>query len=128
VSPSTTYFYKLGAVDVDGIEEIFDPISVSTPAWGIRTALSPGAPNPFSKKTILFFSVPTKQAVRVAVYDVTGRLVRTIVDEELPGGDHSATWDGRDGGGLRVSGGTYFVKLMAGDVTRTRKVVFLGGR
>jgi hypothetical protein len=38
------------------------------------------------------------------------------------------TWDGRDRTGLRVSGGTYFVKLAAGDVTRTRKVVFLGGR
>ena len=54
--------------------------------------------------------------------------MRTIVDEDLGEGDHTGTWDGRDGAGLRVSGGTYFVKLTAGDATQTSKVVLLGVR
>jgi hypothetical protein len=40
---------------------------------------------------------------------------------------HSVSWDGRDNAALRVAGGTYFVNLTAGEVTHTRKVVFLGG-
>jgi flagellar hook assembly protein FlgD len=51
-----------------------------------------------------------------------------LLREELPRGEHSASWDGRDDSGLRVGGGTYFVKLTAGDITQTRKVVFLGGK
>ena len=71
-------------------------------------------------------SSPTKEAARVAVYDVAGRLVRTVVDEELPEGDHTAIWDGRDAQGQRVAGGTYFVRLRASGETQTSKVVFLG--
>jgi hypothetical protein len=89
-------------------------------------AVSPGAPNPFSTKTTLSFSLPARQITRIAVYDVAGRLVRIIVDHKLPAGDHRVTWNGRDAQGHRVAGGTYFVRLEAGGVTKTRKVVFLG--
>ena len=84
------------------------------------------SPNLFSKKTTLAFSLTGRQTVRAAVYDVAGRLVRTVIDEELPAGDHTATWNGRDHQGQRVAGGTYFVRLEAGGDKRTRKVVFLG--
>jgi flagellar hook assembly protein FlgD len=57
-----------------------------------------------------------------------GRPVRVIVVEELPDGDHALSWDGRDNGGSRVAAGTSFVKLVAGDMSHTRKVVYLGGR
>jgi flagellar hook assembly protein FlgD len=86
------------------------------------------SPTPFRAETLLSFTLAAPVRARLGIYDVAGRLVRTIVDEDLREGDHVATWDGRDGAGLRVSGGTYFVKLTAGDVTRTRKVVFLGGK
>ena len=82
--------------------------------------------NPASPATALSFSLPTEQAARVAVYDVAGRMVRDIVNEELPEGDHAAIWDGRNARGQRVAGGTYFVRLHAGGETQTRKVVFLG--
>jgi len=128
VEPSTTYFYKLGAVDLDGHEMLHDPISVSTPAWGMRTELSLASPSPFRKETVLSFTLATPAEATLAVYDVAGRLVRVLVDDELPVSDYDATWDGRDDGGMRVAGGTYFVKLTAGDVTQTRKVVYLGGK
>jgi hypothetical protein len=126
VTPSTTYFYKLGAVDTGGSEELYGPVSVTTPAWSLRPALAPGAPNPFSKKTTLSLSLPVQQKVRIGVYDVTGRLVRTVVNDELPAGDHAAIWDGRDDRGSRVAGGTYFARLQAGGEVQTRKVVLLG--
>jgi hypothetical protein len=126
VDPSTIYFYRLGAVDLSGVEELHNPISVTTPAWAIRPSLTPGAPNPFAKRTTLAFTLPTAEEARVVVYDVTGRHVTTVVDEKLPEGEHTATWDGRDHLGHRVAGGTYFVRLHAGGETTTRKVVFLG--
>jgi len=128
VQASTTYYYKLGDVGQDGHEVLHDPTMVTTPAWRMRTALDLGRPSPFRDETLLSFTLGAPTATELAVYDVAGRLVRVLLREELPQGDHAVSWDGRDDSRLRVSGGTYFVKLTAGDVTRTRKVVFLGGQ
>jgi hypothetical protein len=92
----------------------------------ISATLSSGAPNPFSKNTTLEFSLSARHAVRVTVHDVVGRLVSTILDEDLPNGDHATTWDARDHHGRRVAPGTYFVRLRVDGETATRKVVFLG--
>ena len=128
VQPSTTYYYRLGDIGLDGRETLHDPISVTTPAWGVRTTLNLASPNPFRKETALSFTLAAPAQAKLAVYDVAGRLVRTVVHEELPEGDHTVSWDGRDNAGVRVAGGTYFAKLTATDITQTRKVVFLGGK
>jgi len=108
------------------LTQLHDPIEFTTPAWELRPALAPGAPNPFSRGTTLSFSLPTERAARLAVYDVAGRLVRRLVDEVLPAGDYDVDWDGRNDRGRRVAGGTYLVRLQAGGETLTEKVVFLG--
>jgi hypothetical protein len=128
VRPSTKYWYRLGDVGLDGREVLHDPASVATPAWGLGTALHSSSPNPFRRETALHFTLSARSRAKLAVYDVAGRLVRTVLDEELPEGDHAVSWDGRGHGGIRVAGGTYFVKLTAGDVTGTRKVLFLGAK
>jgi hypothetical protein len=119
VQPSTTYYYKVGAVDLDGQEVIHATTSATTPAWGMRTALSLGRPTPFRDETLLDFTLGAPTATELVVYDVAGRLVRVLLQEELPEGEHAVRW---------VGGGTYFVKLTADDVTQTQKVVFLGGK
>ncbi len=57
------------------------------------------------------FSVPQAGRVVLGIYDVTGSLVRTLVDEMFPVGDYSVTWDRRDASGKRVANGTYFYRL-----------------
>jgi hypothetical protein len=126
VQASTTYYYKVGAVDSRGHEVLHPPTSVTTPAWGMRTALGAARPTPFRKETLIHFTLAAPAAAQLEVYDVAGRLVRVLVREALLAGDHAVNWDGRDDAGLRVAGGTYFVKLAAGDITQTRKVVYLG--
>ena len=59
----------------------------------------------------------------VAVYDVTGRLIRTVVDRAMPPGAHDAAWDARDESGVKVSAGLYFVRLRTGGESYTQKVV-----
>ena len=61
--------------------------------------------------------------VRIAVYDVAGRLVRTLVDDTRPAGAHSTTWNGLDTRDARVAAGVYFVRLEMGGQTMIKKAV-----
>jgi len=90
-------------------------------------SLGLGYPNPFERVTTVNYELPAAARVALVVYDATGRRVRTLESATRLAGVHAATWDGRDDRGRRVAGGTYFVKLSAGDNAQTRKVVFLGG-
>jgi hypothetical protein len=76
-------------------------------------ALAPNRPNPFNPSTRLEYSLPAAARVRLTVYDVAGRLVRTLVDAELPAGAHAAAWDGTDDRGRTAPSGTYVARLEA---------------
>lgn len=90
-----------------------------------RLSLGPCRPNPFSSVARIPFGVASGGRLTVKVYDVAGRLVRTVEDRTLPAGDYELTWDGRDGGGKRVANGVYFVRLTAPGGSLTRKAVLL---
>ena len=123
VGPDRVYYYKLGAVDLRGHEVLYDPISVTTPVWRDRTELRLASPSPFRRETALNFTLATPSEVRLAIYDVAGRLVRVLVNEDLPVGDHSAVWNGRDGSGVPVAPGVYFVRLKSGTFDEAQQVV-----
>jgi flagellar hook assembly protein FlgD len=62
---------------------------------------------------------------RLSVYDVTGRLVRVVRDQEWPAGEHVVEWNGRTDAGAAAAG-IYFVRFEAGERRQTERVVFLG--
>jgi hypothetical protein len=93
-----------------------------------KSHLSAIRPNPFRRSTTIAYQLTNASAVELSVYDVAGRLIRTVQATTQPAGAYAVTWDGRDVAGRHVAAGTYFVRLTAGDVTPTRKVVFLGGQ
>jgi flagellar hook assembly protein FlgD len=62
----------------------------------------------------------------IKLYDVRGRLVRSLVDESVPPGRYQATWDGRDAAGVRVGAGVYFYELVAGADRLRRKALLIG--
>jgi len=82
-------------------------------------------PNPFRSSAIASFSLPREGKARLAVYDLRGALVRTLLDEKLPAGEHRAYWDGRDGLGRPMASGVYFYRLEALGVSRTQKGLLL---
>ncbi|MFH1502192.1 MAG: FlgD immunoglobulin-like domain containing protein [Candidatus Eisenbacteria bacterium] len=89
-------------------------------------ALKQNSPNPFNPVTTIRFSVPSgADRVALDVFNVNGRFVRSLVDEELSPGPHSAVWDGRDGSGREVSSGIYFARLAAGRETSSIKMTLL---
>lgn len=79
-------------------------------------------PNPFGNRTTILYWLPSNCHVRLAVYDVTGRLVRILVEEPLARGYHSTTWNGLDFADNPVPSGIYFYTLDALNSVQTRKM------
>lgn len=82
-------------------------------------------PNPFQQSTRIPYGVPAAQPgarIRVDVFDMSGRLVKTVVDGTAGSGEYEAVWDGRDSGGAAVASGVYFYRLTAGSFSETRKL------
>ena len=78
-------------------------------------ALLGAVPNPFNPTTLVRFTLPAIQHAALGLYDVRGRLVRTLVDGVQTAGLNEMRWDGRDARGRAVSSGTYFARLQAAD-------------
>ena len=87
--------------------------------------LYPPTPNPVAGRTLLAFDLPAATTVRAALYDVSGRLVRSLVDEALPAGKHQRAWDRRDHSGQLVPAGIYFLRLDAGAHQSRQKIVVI---
>ena len=95
-----------------------------TPASVIRPRLEVG-PNPFNPTTKITFAVPAARHVHIAIYDVRGHRVATLVDAQYAPGTHHVAWHGRDDRGDRVASGTYFVTLDIGATHLRRSLVLL---
>ena len=83
------------------------------------------SPNPFNPETVIKFSLPQDARVTLKVYNVLGQVVNTLVDEALPAGNHSATWDGKNEQGRDVASGVYFYRIKAGDFESIQKMTLL---
>jgi hypothetical protein len=83
-------------------------------------------PNPFNPKTSIRYDVPVRGNVNLAVYDVTGRLVRTIIEGDPHGpGTYGRPWDGKNERGQDVAGGVYFARVEVAGETASAKMVLL---
>lgn len=126
VLPNTTYYYLLG--DQDAHENVVwhGPVSVTTAGSGpTRLELSPCRPNPASGPVTIRCSVPAPGRVRLQVYDICGRLVRTIMDGVMMAGTHLVPWDAKDDSGREIATGVYFYRLSTGGQQVTRKMTML---
>ena len=83
------------------------------------------APNPFWPKTRIAFDLPGAGRAELKIFDVSGRLIRTLVDEKRRAGPHSVRWDGRDETGRAVPSGVYFYSLTAPGVEENRRMILV---
>ncbi|MDZ7270107.1 MAG: hypothetical protein ONB17_00685 [candidate division KSB1 bacterium] len=91
----------------------------------VLPTLSPAFPNPFNQTTEFVFSVGGQGHTQVAIVDVAGREVRTLVDHYLAQGQYRVKWDGRDVHGVEVPSGVYWCRLSNGILVRQQKVTLL---
>ncbi|MFH1502708.1 MAG: C1 family peptidase [Candidatus Eisenbacteria bacterium] len=91
-----------------------------------RAYVSYNYPNPFNPSTAIRYSVPSPGGlVRLTVYDLTGREVKTLVSEQKRAGDYLAVWYGKDDRGNELGSGVYFYRLEVGEFRFERKMVML---
>jgi hypothetical protein len=96
------------------------------PVLPTRYELIGSRPNPFNPTATVYFDVPPPGGdIVIAVFDVTGAPVRSLVNGRHAPGRHATVWDGRDDRGEPIASGVYFLRMTAGSFMQTRKVVLL---
>ncbi|HQQ86271.1 MAG TPA: NosD domain-containing protein, partial [Candidatus Marinimicrobia bacterium] len=115
VKSGLTYWYKLEDVDYNGKTEFHGPISAvlanTTPT---EFGLHKNYPNPFNPVTTISYDLAKDVYVELAVYNMLGGKVITLVNGNQPAGSYQLEWDGRDSRGLIVSSGMYLLRINAG--------------
>ncbi|NOZ74025.1 MAG: T9SS type A sorting domain-containing protein [FCB group bacterium] len=90
-----------------------------------KFALKQNYPNPFNPATTIQYDLPITSNVRLIIYDILGREVIRLIDNEVGAGFHAIRWNGRDKYGKNVSSGVYIYLLNAGDFVQTKKLMLL---
>lgn len=111
------------AVEEGGIYALGEGIGVFAPELPAQLVLGANAPNPFSAQTAISFGLPVEGNVRVNVFDMSGRLVNTLANEEMAAANHTLIWDGTDMNGNTVGTGVYFCRLEAAGQVLTQKML-----
>lgn len=88
-------------------------------------ALLPNYPNPFNPETYIEYTLPADCQVTLAVYNILGQKVRTLINEHQPAGLKSVRWDGKDDSGNQVSAGVYFYSIKADNFSQAKKMILL---
>lgn len=115
--------YQLAIVRPSGAEYRSQPRSVRVSAS--RIDLQQNFPNPFNPVTTIRFILPTESPVRLAIYDVAGRVVRTLIDKQLGPGVYSPVWNGMSDAGKPAATGVYFYRLEADGFTESKKMILV---
>lgn len=91
----------------------------------VQTTLGNNYPNPFNPITTISYSVKDNAPVTLEVYNLKGQLVKTLVNEIQPSGNHQVTWNGTDNSGSAVGSGVYYYRLRSGRFSSTKKMVLM---
>jgi len=90
-----------------------------------KYSLQQNFPNPFNPSTVIRYSVPEQGDIKLEVFDITGKLVRTLVNTFRLSGNYETVWNGRDDRGMNVPSGVYIYKLQAGKFSESKKMLLI---
>ncbi|MCK4421322.1 T9SS type A sorting domain-containing protein, partial [candidate division WOR-3 bacterium] len=104
----------------------------TTPPAGIEGGESPSmcvlyqnTPNPFNSETSISYSVVAKERIQLKIYDIAGRMVRTLVDNIQNPGYYNIHWDGKTNNHKKLASGIYFYRIVIGDFNSSKKMILL---
>ena len=126
-APGTRYAYRIEALRSVGVgSDWYGPVTLSIPAAPVKLALRAATPNPFSGATRLAVDMPANQGeLRLDVFDVAGRHVRTLRRGPMSPGQDAVDWDGLDDHGAPARGGLYMVRLAGARGTSVLRIMKL---
>jgi hypothetical protein len=124
------YRYKLEQVDRNGVKQFHGPVSIDIRNFIPRiSSLQSIYPNPFTTGvTTISFAVGLNDAgenVSLRVYDISGRMVRALMNRQQDAGFYSVRWDGRNDAGKKVAVGVYYMVLETGTARKVQKAVLM---
>jgi hypothetical protein len=120
------YRYLIVATDLSGNRSLRTLQVSAVPDLPTRTALHCAVPNPFNPMTMIGYNLPQPSTVNLRIYDMAGRLVRTLVrGDVVDAGRQEVIWRGRDDSGRQVAAGVYFYKLDAGSFSETKRMTLV---
>jgi hypothetical protein len=130
---ASTVYYYLRQIDLDGSTARSQVIGVSLGSTLVSQQVLPVAnelrqnfPNPFNPETTISFDLDDHAIVSLQIYDVTGQLVRELINgESYPAGRYERLWDGKDNTGVTVGSGLYLYRIQSERFTAMRKMVLL---
>ncbi len=140
VTSDYTYFYYVTAVDrvveqesdISNITSTYVPVSMAKPTFPFDGEvvpkifyLYPNFPNPFNPTTIIRYQVPNDVFVSIEIFDVLGKKIKTLVNENKTAGYYSAFWDGTNDFGQTVANGLFIYKMSAGSFTNIKKMLLI---
>ncbi len=117
------YRYRINVLDENGERVLFETESVAAPA-NILTLYS-NYPNPFNPMTTIRYDLPCVSHVKLEIYDVAGRRLKTLIDGMQEKGPQTVSWDGTDNRGNSLASGVYFCRITAGKESCSRKLLML---
>ncbi len=118
------YVYSLLAVTLQKLDPTTDIKMIDNTVPQSYT-LDQNFPNPFNPTTTIRFTLPKEGNVRIDIFDITGRLVTTLVNSNKAVGTYSVTWDGRNSNGQAVGSGIYLYRIHSNDFSAVKKMVML---
>ena len=126
ISNGTTYWYKIESISVDGSGEFFGPVSsVGSLPIPEEFGLSQNYPNPFNPETTINYQLPENCKVTIRIYNLLGKEIKVLVNENKQAGYFDVIWDGKDSFGSAVSSGIYIIQIQAGSYNEIRKATIL---
>jgi hypothetical protein len=125
------YYYKLAAVDINGNRSAYELLAPESITGGTTrdvpsaTYLAQNVPNPFNPSTRIAFGIREMTPVTLRIYNVSGQLIKVLVDRKLDAGRYEFDWDGKSQNGASLASGVYLYRLEAGSFKETRKMVLI---
>ncbi|NQT26197.1 T9SS type A sorting domain-containing protein [candidate division KSB1 bacterium] len=125
VQAGAVYAYRLSDVNIKGVAHVYDVILLTLPETPDVTALDQPFPNPFNPQTKIGYHLSESGQVKITVYDLLGRKVKTLMDDFQGYGSYNFYWHGRDDAGNQMATGTYVIALQTADGVKTQKVLMM---
>jgi hypothetical protein len=116
------YYYSIDEIDTI---EFDDELSVDEFKILSSFSLMQNYPNPFNPITTIRFAINHSDYAMVEIFDLRGRLIKTLLNKYMVAGKHSIQWDRSDKNGKNVTSGIYFYRLSVGGVYQSKKMILL---
>jgi len=111
--------YKLDLTLITGIED--EVVKSDTPIFQVEQ----NYPNPFNNETTIGFNLMNNTHVKIEILGIQGRIVKTLINKDMPAGKHKVSWNGCNKSGFRLPAGSYLYKIESGNYSQTRKMLLM---